>query len=77
MAGNAPIYVKVDEYDDLLNTFSLLKRNIGDAKQLLGKIAELKAQEDIELDNCHAELSDVETKMRFIDERLFDVKDNE
>lgn len=72
----APIYVKLEEYDDLYNTFSLAKRNIAQAKEVLGKIAELKAQEDSEIEGWYAELSDVETKMKFIDEQLFDINAN-
>lgn len=71
----APIYVKIEEYEDLLNTFTLIKRNVNQSKELLGKIAELKTQEDIELENWHTELSEVDAKIQFIDSHLFDVKD--
>jgi hypothetical protein len=71
----APIYVKIEEYEDLLNTFTLIKRNVHQSKELLGKIAELKAQEDIELENWHTELSEVDAKIQFIDSHLFDVKE--
>ncbi len=72
MGSRAPIYVKIEDYDDLLNTFTLVKKNIGDAKELLGKIAELKTQEDIELENWYADVAEVETKMKFIDDHLFE-----
>ena len=71
---NAPIYVKIEEYDDLLNVFSFIKKNLSDAKAQLSKIAELKAQEDVELENWYAEISDVETKVKFMDEALFDIR---
>lgn len=68
----APIYVKIEDYDELLNMFTVIKKNISTAKDVLGKIAELKTQEDIELENWHAEIAEVETKMRLVDEQLFD-----
>ncbi|PIN69928.1 hypothetical protein COV93_03585 [Candidatus Woesearchaeota archaeon CG11_big_fil_rev_8_21_14_0_20_43_8] len=71
---NAPIYVKIDDYEDLLNVFSFIKKNLGDAKVLLNKIAELKAQEDMELENWYADVSDVESKVKFIDETLFEIR---
>ena len=71
---NAPIFVKIDDYEELLNVFSFIKKNISDAKVLLNKIAELKAQEDIELENWYAEVSDVEGKIKFIDEALFELR---
>ena len=73
----APIYVKLEEYDDLINTFTLIKKNVKDAKELLGKVAELKSQEDLEIDNWYADLQEVETKMKFIDEHLFDIQKEE
>ena len=72
---NIPVYVKIDEYEDLINVFEVIKKNIKDAKSLLGRITELKVQEDQELENWQSEITEVEAKIRFIDETLFETKD--
>lgn len=68
----APVYVKVDEYKDLMDIMSLVREKLHQSKFLLDKIAELKSQEDQELATWAKELEDVEVRISSIDKTLFE-----
>ena len=44
--AEAQVFVKIDEYKDVLRTIGLIKSRINDAKNTLQKVKELKSQED-------------------------------
>lgn len=67
-----PIYVKLDEYKDILDIINLLKNKIEEAKSILGKINELKNEEDSELELWKNKLEEVERKVGYIDKTLFE-----
>ncbi len=66
-----PIYVKITDYEDVLDTVTQLKQKLQDAKSLLGQITDLKHQEDAELQSWSDGLADVEEKIHHFDEVLF------
>jgi hypothetical protein len=68
----APIFVKIDEYKDILDVITLIKGKIDEAKSILGEINELKNTEDRELEVWASELEEVERKVNFIDRTLLD-----
>ena len=72
MDGKAPVFVKVDEYKDIMDIMSLMREKLRQAKFLLDKIAELKAQEDAELATWAKELEDVDSRVATIDKTLFE-----
>ena len=68
----APVFVKIDEYKDIMDIMSLMREKLRQAKFLLDKIAELKAQEDSELATWAKELEDVDSRVSTIDKTLFE-----
>ena len=72
---NTPIFVKLDEYEDIVNIMNIVQRQISQAKNLLNKVADLKSQEDIELEKWYADISEVENKIKWIDSTLFEHSD--
>jgi len=72
MEGKAPVYVKLDEYKDIMDIMTLMREKLRQARFLLDKIAELKAQEDSELSTWAKELEDVENRVATIDRTLFE-----
>lgn len=66
----APVFVKLDEYKDIMDIMSLLREKVRQSKFLLDKIAELKSQEDAELATWAKELEDVEQRITVIDRTL-------
>jgi len=67
-----PVFVKIDEYKDVINVMNMVKNKIDEAKETLGKINELKNEEDAELELWHTGLEEVERKIMFIDKTLFE-----
>lgn len=72
MERQAPIFVKVDEYKDVLNILDLVKNKINEAKTTIHEINSLKNQEDSELAIWANEISDIEKKVEFIDQTLLE-----
>ncbi len=66
----APVFVKIDEYKDIVDIMTLMREKLRQAKFLLDKIAELKAQEDSELATWAKELEDVEARVSSVDKTL-------
>jgi hypothetical protein len=74
MKKDTNVFVKVEEYNDLLDIVALINEKIKDARKILGKIYDLKNEEDSELDVWKSSLDDVERKLKYIDQVLFEPK---
>ncbi|MFC1741228.1 hypothetical protein ACFL3V_01700 [Nanoarchaeota archaeon] len=72
MERQAPVFVKVDEYKDVLDVLDLVKNKISDAKTTLHEINDLKNKEDAELALWSNEIADIERKVDFIDQTLLE-----
>lgn len=70
--AEAQVFVKIDNYKDILSTVGLIKNKLDDAKNTLAKVRELKNQEDSELENWDGKLSEIESKIEEIDRILFE-----
>jgi len=68
----AQIYVKIDEYKDILEIVNSIKSKIVEARETLNKINELKNEEDSELDLWNTEVEEIEKKVDHIDRALFE-----
>ncbi len=68
----APIFIRIGEYKDVLDTVNAIKLKLIEAKDALSKLSDLKAEEDAEIENWKAELDEVERKMQFVDSALFE-----
>lgn len=69
-----PVFVKINEYNDVLEVIELLNEKLEKAKQVMAKINELKNEEDTELELWSAELDEIEKKLSFVDNNLFRTK---
>lgn len=65
-----PVFVKVDEYDDVLNLIKLIRKKIDESKETLMKINELKNEEDHQLEMWQNNLAEVEKKIDFVEHSL-------
>ena len=62
-----PVYVKFDEYDDVLKMIKIIKDKINDARIALSRIERIKAEEDAELEVWAGQLTEIENKVKMID----------
>ena len=69
---NMPVFIKIDEYKDILDIIELLKLKVSQAQKTLEKIHSLKSQEDAELSSWQAGLGEIEHKIAEIDDSLYE-----
>ncbi|MDP2749912.1 MAG: hypothetical protein Q8O89_03715 [Nanoarchaeota archaeon] len=72
MKETAPIFVKIEEYKDALETVNAIKLKLTEARDILTELSALKAEEDSEIESWKAEMEDVEKRMSYIDSTLFE-----
>lgn len=61
-----PIFVKLDEYNEIMKMVSSIKDKVEDAKRALGSINDLKHKEDAELESWKANLTEIEKRIEDI-----------
>lgn len=69
---NNPVFVKIKDYNQILDELNKVKKNIKNAKDLIAKIRDLRAEEDAEIDLWDSDLDDVEQKIINIDKTMFE-----
>lgn len=72
MTNGAPVFVRIDEYKGVLEIMGLIKDKLNEARDTLGKINELKNEEDSELEIWNTTLEEIEKKVEQIDKELFE-----
>ena len=72
MRGEAPVFIKIEDYKDVLDVLDLIKDRLGEAKRTLADINELKNDEDAELELWNSTLDEIEKKIEDIDRTLFE-----
>ena len=65
-----PVFVKLDEYKELVKVLEETKEKLVNAKELLSKIEDLKRQEDAELESWNTEISEAEERIDDVDKIL-------
>ncbi|MDP7323134.1 MAG: hypothetical protein QF632_00055 [Candidatus Woesearchaeota archaeon] len=66
-----PIFVKLEEYKDILDILAMIKTKTNDAKVLLHKINELKKEEESSLTLWQKELEEIDRTVDAIDKMLY------
>jgi len=65
-----PVFVKVDEYNEVLDIVKIVRKKLEDTKETLLKINDLKNEEDHQLEMWQNTLAEIEKKIDFIDHSL-------
>ena len=71
-SGEAPVFVKIEDYKDIVDILELIKDKLNEAKATLGSLNELKNEEDSELERWKSALNDIERKVEHIDRTLLE-----
>ena len=67
-----PVFVKVDEYREILDVLDMIKGKIRDIRETLGSINSLRNEEDAELSMWNNTINDIEKKIEGIDKLMFE-----
>jgi len=62
--STGPVFVKIDEYQDLLDLLNITEGKLQKARALLQKVKELKSQEDLVLQTWQSEIEMVESRVQ-------------
>ena len=71
MKGEAPVFVKIEDYKDILGILDLVKDKLSEAKRTLADINEVKNDENSELELWGSTLNEIEKKLENINSTLF------
>lgn len=72
MEEKSPVFIKIDKYRQVLDVVDVLKKQVDDIRDTLSQIKELKTQEEEEIRIWEANIMEVEKKILFIDQTLFE-----
>ena len=64
------IFVKIDEYKEVVETLNTAKSKLEELKSIVGQIETIKDQEDSELNMWKEKLEEIEEKVQFMDATL-------
>ncbi len=70
MSNGMPVFVKIEEYRDVLEVLNLLNKRLEKAKEIMARINDIKNDEDAELDLWESEITEIEKKLDFMNRTL-------
>lgn len=65
-----PVFVKIDDYNSVLELMRAIQRKMDEAKETLAKINELKNEEDHQIEMWQNALVEIEKKIEFMNHSL-------
>ena len=68
----APVFVKVDEYKEILDVLDMIKGRVREMHGVLDSIKALRNDEDAELAMWNTAIGDIENKIDAIDRIMFE-----
>ena len=69
--NDQPIFVRVDEYQDVLDILTLVRQRLSKANNLLQSIKRVKQEEDIEITKWTRSLEALDRQVGEVDRLLF------
>ena len=70
----APVFVKVDDYKEILDVLDMVKGKISEIRDTLAGINELRNEEDSEVSMWSGTMDDIEKKIEEIDRMMFEME---
>lgn len=70
MAADIPVFIKLEEYDEVLSIAAVIRKKLEETKQTLSRIKQLKIEEDQEFLAWEDNIKSVHEKIDFVDELL-------
>jgi hypothetical protein len=72
MDKNLPVFVKINDYKEVLDIVDVMKQKLKETTQTLQRIKDLKAEEDRELQEWEKNVSEISRRLAFIDSAFFE-----
>lgn len=71
-----PVFVKVDNYKEIVDVLDLIKHKIEDVRSTISNLNDMRKEEDSEIQMWHGKLSEIERKIEGIDKIMFEPEHN-
>jgi hypothetical protein len=72
MDKNLPVFVKINDYKEILDIVDVMKQKLKETTQTLDKIKQLKSDEDKELQEWEKNVTEISRRLAFIDSAFFE-----
>ena len=72
MGTGASVFVKIDDYKDVLDVLDLVKGKVEEIRATLDSLNQLRKEEDNEILQWHAMIADIEKKIDNIDKMMIE-----
>ena len=72
MEKTVPVFVKIDNYHDVLDILDVMKKKVKETKATMQKIRELKTLEDSELAEWEKNVNEIARRLAYVDAAFFD-----
>jgi predicted DNA-binding ArsR family transcriptional regulator len=69
---NAPVFIKIDSYKEVLDIIDVLKTKVENVKDLMEEINEVKSEEENEMLEWQRTINSISDKVNDIDKILFE-----
>ena len=69
---NGPMFVSVQDYQIILNGVSAIKSKLSETDESFKKLQAIKQQQDKQLEDWRSTLEDVQRKLTYVDDVLFE-----
>jgi len=70
--SGAPVFVKVDDYKEILDVLGMVKGKLDEIRSTLDNINELRNHEDAEVSMWSNTINEIEKKVESIDKMIFE-----
>ena len=70
--SGAPVFVKVDDYKEILDVLDMIKGKLEEIRGTLHDVHELRNQEDSEVTMWNSTIDEIEKKIENIDKMIFE-----
>ena len=70
MDNEGTVFIKLDDYKDVVEIVGLAREQLAKAKAVLEKLESLKQQENTQLESWQSSLAEIEKRMEEIDRKL-------
>lgn len=71
-ARKGPLFVGVQDYQQLLNSVASIKGKLAETDDSFKKLSDIKTAQDKALEDWHAVLGNVQKKLSYVDDVLFE-----
>lgn len=68
----APLYVKINEYKEILDIIDVMKQKVSETKDNIKKLKEIKAEEDKQIADWEKNLDEINKRISFVDSAFFE-----